>query len=152
MEADPAAISFREMRREDIAACLAVRLRVRENRYSAEQLRNAGASEASMADKLVTSHRGWVGQVGDSVAGFCMADGSTGELWVIAVAPEHEGRGMGRRLMELAQDWLRSVGWKEIWLWTAIDGTTRAYGLYRKLGWHDAGLEGGRRILRLRVA
>jgi ribosomal protein S18 acetylase RimI-like enzyme len=39
-----------------------------------------------------------------------MADRATGEILVIAVLPECEGKGGGRRLMTLAEEWLAPSG------------------------------------------
>jgi ribosomal protein S18 acetylase RimI-like enzyme len=35
-----------------------------------------------------------------------MANGKTGEFWVIAVLPDYEMRGIGSKLLLLAEDWL----------------------------------------------
>jgi len=87
-------------------------------------------------------------EAGDKVVGFSMADRSTGELWVIAVLPEFEGRGIGARLMRLAEDWLWAASCTEAWLTTSIDPTLRAYGFYRKLGWADHEIRGGLRYMK----
>jgi GNAT superfamily N-acetyltransferase len=76
-----------------------------------------------------------------------MANGSTGEFWVIAVRPEYEGRGIGSELLELAEGWLWSIGWKEIWLWTSLDTRLRAYSFYRKRGWIDAEIRKNQRFM-----
>jgi GNAT superfamily N-acetyltransferase len=82
------------------------------------------------------------------IVGFSMADGSNGEFWVVAVLPDHEGRGIGRHLIERGQKWLHDKGWQEIWLWTSPDTSTRAYKLYTLLGWRDCGVQDGQRIMR----
>lgn len=63
---------------------------------------------------------------------------------------EYEGRGLGRRLMELAVQWLRASHCPEIWLWTSPDIATRAYAMYRKFGWEDCGVQGDQRLMKLR--
>jgi N-acetylglutamate synthase-like GNAT family acetyltransferase len=69
------------------------------------------------------------------------------EFWVIAVLPEYEGRGIGSKLLNLAENWLWEIGWKEIWLWTSPDSRLRAYSFYKKHGWVDAEVRRNRRIL-----
>jgi GNAT superfamily N-acetyltransferase len=70
-----------------------------------------------------------------------MADRATGELLVIAVLPEYEGKGVGGRLMALAEDWLAASSCTRAWLTTDVDTSLRAYGFYRKRGWTDWKLE-----------
>ena len=67
-----------------------------------------------------------------------MGNRETGEFWVIAVLPEYEGRGIGSKLLNLAESWLWATGWKEIWLWISLDTQLRAYSFYSKHGWFDA--------------
>jgi ribosomal protein S18 acetylase RimI-like enzyme len=138
---------FREMQQTDIGRCIEVRTLVRENRYSLAALRQEGITEESVAGMLETTHQGWVCEIDDQIVGFSMGDRSTGEFWVVAVLPEYEGRGIGRKLTELAVQWLRANGCNEIWLWTSPDTSTRAYALYRN--WEDCGVEDGKRIMKL---
>jgi len=141
---------FREMEPRDIDRCIEVRTLVRENRYSREALRQVGITGESVARLLATTHKGWVCEADQRVVGFSMGNRSNGEFWVVAVLPEYEGRGIGRKLMELAVQWLRAGGCAEIWLWTSPDVNTRAYALYRKSGWEDCGVQNGQRIMKLR--
>ena len=71
---------------------------------------------------------------------------TSGEMWVIAVLNKHEGKGIGKKLLTLVEDWLWSEGWKEIWLTTDPDETDRAVGFYRHLGWKDWKLEKDRHM------
>ena len=141
---------FREMEQRDVCSCIDVRTSVRENHYSLEELRQAGITEASVTRMLTTTHKGWVCEMDGHVIGFSMGNRSNGEFWVVAVLPEYEGRGIGRKLIELAVQWLRANGCAEIWLWTSPDVSTRAYALYRKSGWEDCGVQNGQRIMKLR--
>ena len=63
-----------------------------------------------------------------------MGNKETGEMWVIAVLREYEGRGIGRQLLRLVEEWLYSQGWKEVWLTTDPDENFRAVGFYRHEG------------------
>src|SRR5437763_1727840 len=67
-----------------------------------------------------------------SVAGFAstgpVRDDDTpgrGELWVINLAPEHWGQGLGRALLAAATEQLRDHGFAEAVLWV-VDGNQRA--------------------------
>lgn len=57
-----------------------------------------------------------------------------GHVEVLAVAPEAEGRGVGRALMRGAEDWARARGLDHLTL-NVFDTNTRARGLYEKLGY-----------------
>jgi ribosomal protein S18 acetylase RimI-like enzyme len=142
------AFDIRPMKVSDIARCIWIRTQTRENRWSLEALRRAGITEQSVADVLDKSHHGWVGEQDGAIVGFSMADRSTGEFWVVAVLPDYEGRGIGRGLVEVAQEWLHANGWEEIWLWTSPDTSTRAYSLYSKLGWRNCGVKDKQLIMR----
>ena len=127
----------------DIPALFYVRTRTRENIYTLEQLRGLGITVESVAQKLATSFKGWLCTHAGQVVAFCIADSSTGELWVIAVLPQYEGKGIGNRLMSLAEEWLWASGCKRAWLTTDIDTALRAYGFYRQRGWSDWKIENG---------
>ena len=140
---------YRSMEPRDIRHCIKVRTSVRENRFSLEALRQEGITEESVTQLLATSHQGWVCEVDGQIVGFGMGNRTNGEFWVLAVLPEHEGRGIGRTLMKFTVEWLRTCGHKEIWLWTSPDTATLAYALYRKANWEDCGVIDGRRIMKL---
>ncbi|MGA8657759.1 MAG: GNAT family N-acetyltransferase [Chthoniobacterales bacterium] len=131
-------MTFREIIPDDISALFVLRTAVSENANTREELYHAGITETTVADMLRSTHRGWLCERDSTVVGFTMANGKTGELWVVAVLPEYEGRGIGSKLLSLAENWLWSIGWKEIWLWTSLDTGLRAYSFYRKHGWIDS--------------
>jgi len=141
---------LRKMEPRDVRRCLEVRTSVRENSYSIEALRQEGITEEAVATMLATTHRGWVGEIGERIVGFSIGNRSNGEFWVIAVLPEFEGRGIGRQLMEQAVQWLRANACAAIWLRTSPDISTRAYGFYRKFGWQDCSIQDGQRVMKLR--
>lgn len=142
-------MKFREITAAEVPALFHVRTRTRENTYTLEQLRALGITPDTVAARLAASFRGWLCEEAGRVVAFCMADRATGELWVIAVLPEHEGRGIGSRLMSLAEDWLWASGCTRAWLTTDIDPTLRAYGFYRQRGWTDWKIEDGLRWMEL---
>jgi ribosomal protein S18 acetylase RimI-like enzyme len=61
-----------------------------------------------------------------------------GELWMINVAPEAWGKGLGRALLERATDELRAAGYEDAVLWV-LDGNARARRFYEAAGWRADG-------------
>jgi len=131
-------MKYRLIEEKDIESLLDVRAATRENAISREDLCNLGVTRESVADMLRTSHRGWLCEENGRIVGFAIGDGKTGEMWVIALQPEFEGRGIGARLLAAVEEWLWSKGWEEIWLWTSSDPRKRAYGFYQRQGWFVA--------------
>lgn len=134
---------FRAITPEDAPSLLAVRTSVRENPFSLEALAAAGITASSVAQRLRGSCRGWLCETQEGVVGFCMGDQNTGELWVLAVLPGFEGRGIGSKLLGLTEDWFWSQGCQCLWLWTSVDRALRAYQLYRKRGWREDEIKNG---------
>ena len=141
---------FRDITHDDIPALFAVRIATRENALSLEELAVLGITVESVRDMMKTTHRGWLCEVDGTMVGFAMGNGKTGEMWVVAVLPEFEARGIGAKLIALVEDWLWSLGWKELWLTTDIDTALRAYGFYVKLGWTDYEIKDGLRYMKKR--
>jgi ribosomal protein S18 acetylase RimI-like enzyme len=99
-----------------------------------------GITPASMAQDLAAGRtKGWVGSWESRIVGFCMGESASGEVLVLAVLPEYEGRGVGKTLLSLAVEWLRSFHPTRVWLSTSPNPDTRAYGFYRALGWRPIG-------------
>ncbi|MBL9216625.1 MAG: GNAT family N-acetyltransferase [Opitutaceae bacterium] len=141
-------MEFRAVTAEDVPALFVVRVATRENALSREALARQGVTEESLRAMLGSSHRGWLCQADGRVVGFAMGNGTTGELWVLAVLPEYEGRGIGSRLLRLAEDWLWSLGWAELWLWTSPQPGRRARQLYGRRGWTEASVRDGRLLMK----
>jgi GNAT superfamily N-acetyltransferase len=95
--------------------------------------------------------RGWACFHDSVLVGFCDGDGETGEVLVLAVLPEYEGKGIGKTLLSRVVEWLQSVGFNQPWLAASPDPSIRAHGFYRSLGWQPNGrsLENGDEILQL---
>ena len=117
-----------------------------------EELQRLGIDPQSVAGSLESSTKGWVCDDSGRVVAFSMADRATGELLVIAVLPEYEGKGVGRQLMALAENWLAASGCKRAWLTTDLDTNLRAYGFYRKRGWTDWKIDRGLRWMELSLS
>jgi ribosomal protein S18 acetylase RimI-like enzyme len=133
-------VIFREVREGDIEELFDVRGATRENAISREGLAARGITPVSVADSLATATtKGWVCSCESRIVGFCIGDSGAGEVLVLAVLPQFEGRGIGKTLLSLAVGWLRSFGPKRIWLGASPDPSTRAHGFYRSLGWRPAG-------------
>jgi ribosomal protein S18 acetylase RimI-like enzyme len=144
-------VNFRDITEADIPALFRVRTATRENVYTLEELHALDITPETVARKLATTFKGWLCVDDGEVVAFCMADRSTGELWVIAVLPAYERRGIGNRLMGEAEAWLSQSGCPRAWLTTDVDPSLRAYGFYRRRGWTDWKLESGLRWMELRL-
>ncbi len=145
-------MSIRPITVADIPALFRVRPRTRENALTLDELRSLGITPESVARWLECSTRGWLWEAPNGeVAGFCMANRSQGELSVIALLPEYEGRGIGGQLMQHAEDWLAQCGCTRAWLTTDEDQGLRAYGFYRHRGWTDWKLERGLCFMQLEL-
>lgn len=125
--------NFRPATLDDIAGMSAVRLAVRENRLSDP----ARITPAMYADHLGPVGRSWVCEVDGRIVGFSSGAAPIGDraasIWALFVLPEYEGRGIGKRLLALAVEWLFAEGATRIVLGTAA--STRADGFYARLGW-----------------
>jgi GNAT superfamily N-acetyltransferase len=114
-----------------------IRVAVRENEMSLEDLRARGITDESIATMLGTSHASFCAEENGRILGFSMADKSDGSIFALFVAPQHEGRGAGSRLLEYAVDALLALGHDRLKLTT--EPGTRAYDFYISHGWRDMG-------------
>ena len=78
------------------------------------------------------------------------ADGTEAEWGRFVIAPEHRGRGWGRRSLALLIEYARSIGMRRLRC-EVLAGNATAAGLYQRLGFMETGSyeDGGRRFLRL---
>jgi RimJ/RimL family protein N-acetyltransferase len=78
------------------------------------------------------------------------ADGTEAEWGRFVIAPEHRGRGWGRRSLALLIEYARSIGMRRLRC-EVLAGNATAARLYQRLGFAETGSyeEGGRRFLRL---
>jgi len=80
-----------------------------------------------------------IAQVNGEVEGFTCANHQTGLIWALFMDKAHEGRGIGRALLDAALAALVAAGHRQAWLTTGAD--TRAERFYRAHGWRDMGRE-----------
>lgn len=131
---------FRQTQISDIDELFTVRARTRENPISRDVLASLGITPESTANDLVSGRlKGWVCLHGADLVGFCSGDAETGEVLVLAVLPDYERKGVGKRLLSHVVESLRSTGFDTLWLAASPDEQTRAHGFYRSLGWRPAG-------------
>lgn len=96
---------FRETLPTDIEALFSIRARTRENPISKDQLASIGITPESTAEQMTSGRvKGWLCLHASTVVGFCSGDAETGEVIVLAVLPEYEGRGVGTRLLSWVVD------------------------------------------------
>jgi GNAT superfamily N-acetyltransferase len=145
-------LKIRETQPGDIEEMFSVRARTRQNPISKERLATYGiTSESSAADMANGRVKGWACFHHSVLVAFCNGDSTTGEVLVLAVLPEYEGMGIGKRLLSHVVEWLRSAGFERPWLAASPDPSIRAHGFYRALGWQHNGqvLANGDEILHL---
>ncbi len=136
----PVDIHYRPALPADIARCIEIRGKTRQNPVSEEVLEEFGVTRASW--EASTEKKQLIGFVAESqaqVVGFCFGDTESGEIAVLALLPEHEGYGMGKTLLLLVLDTLFKLGHQKVWLAASPEPEIRAYGFYRYLGWQPTG-------------
>jgi len=127
---------FRRALAADIPAMSRIRLSVTEN-----VLRDPSRVTVQMyEDYLERCGRGWVAEVDGAVVAFSYADRVDGSIWALFVAPAHEGRGLAKSLLALAETWLFANGFSCIHLSTTPD--TRADRFYKRQGWRRGATSG----------
>lgn len=133
-------LEFRSAVPEDAGACIDLRGRTRQNAFSEDALAGLGITRATWAEGIRDgSCPGHVCQSGDGLVGMAFADRDSGEVQVVAVLPDFEGRGIGQRLLELTLRDLVSHGHTRSFLGCNADPASRSHGFYRRLGWRPTG-------------
>jgi GNAT superfamily N-acetyltransferase len=125
----------------DVRSLFDIRTSVRENHMSFEELAKFGITPDPISNMLNGDARTWVAEENGKAIAFAMANAMEATVFAMFVRLECEGRGLGRRLMKEAEQWLFSQRCEEIWFVTDSDRTVRADGFYRHLGWKDRGVQ-----------
>ncbi|MBB3195507.1 GNAT family N-acetyltransferase [Roseateles terrae] len=126
----------------DIAACIDLRGRTRENAVSAARLAELGITEASWSAQVRAGDLpGFVAVApsGSPLAGYCFGDAHSGEIVVLALLPQWEGQGLGRQLLDATVAHLASLGHQRLFLGCSSNPAHRSFGFYRRLGWTPTG-------------
>ncbi len=112
----------------------------RENAISEERLASLGITAENWAQDIASGKLpGWISTSHGEMVGYCFGDSTNGEIVVLALLPEYEGRGLGRRLLAIVTEHLRTIGHSTLFLGCASDPKVRSYGFYRHLGWQSTG-------------
>lgn len=145
-------VFVRDARPEDAAACIDLRGRTRENAFSAAQLAERGITVDSWAAGIAQGDSiGRIAWDSERMAGYCFAGRDSGEVLVLALLPDYEGRGIGRQLLQDVVSLARDAGHQRLFLACSADPRSRSHGFYRRLGWRPTGGvdEAGDEILEL---
>jgi len=138
---------YRWIELPDIPDLFAIRTATDENNLSLKQLADLDITPETVRQKLLSSYQGWLCRADGKTVGFALGDRLTGELWVMAVIPGYIKNGIGSRLLQLTEEWLRQCGCRRLWLTTDLDTSLRAYSFYLKHGWKDDRIEDGLRYM-----
>ncbi|HEX2543038.1 MAG TPA: GNAT family N-acetyltransferase [Caldimonas sp.] len=132
--------TYRAATPEDVPECIELRGRTRENAIPADRLAAMGITEASWSGDVRSGLLpGYVCTQGEAIVGYCFGDTGSGEVVVLALLPEHEGRGIGKHLLGLVVEHLARSGHARLYLGCSADPRTRSHGFYRHLGWQSTG-------------
>lgn len=143
-------IRIRPTEVRDIPDLYRVRASTRQNAISKETLIEWGITPESTAEGLESGRlAGRVCEEDGRIVGFCTGDRGTGEVLVLAVLPEHEGKGIGSGLLTDVVKVLERQGCPRIWLACSADPASRSHGFYRHNGWKETGksLDNGDEVL-----
>ena len=126
-------MNFREAKISDIKGLYAVRISVKENK-----LPDPGFITEKEYEKYLTYHgKGWLCEIEDEVVGFSIVGLAQRNIWALFVHPDHEGKGIGKKLHDIMLEWYFDQTHQTVWLGTGPN--TRAEEFYRKAGWKETG-------------
>jgi GNAT superfamily N-acetyltransferase len=127
---------------QDIAACVTLRGKTRENAVSVQRLAELGITTVSWAAQVQDIELvGFVAEDAHALVGYCFGNTRTGEVVVLALLPSHEALGLGKRLLSLTTQQLAQAGHTQLFLGCSSDPHTRSHGFYRHLGWVSTGTQ-----------
>ena len=124
----------------DTGECIVLRGMTRENAITAPRLASYGITAESGAKQIEDGRIiGYICIDANRIVGYCYGDRHTGEIQVLALLPDYEGRGIGKTLLSHVVAHLRSIGFKRLFLGCSKNPDHRSYGFYRHLGWRSTG-------------
>ena len=124
----------------DTGECIVLRGMTRENPIMAPRLASYGITAESGAKQIEEGRIvGYVCVDGNRIVGYCYGGTRTGEIEVLALLPDYEGRGIGKTLLSHVVAHLRSIGFRRVYLGCSKNPDHRSYGFYRHLGWRSTG-------------
>ncbi len=133
-------ISYRPATPEDAPECLVLRGQTRENAISVERLAAIGITAQSWGDDIRNADLpGVVALLHGRIVGYCFGDTRNGEVVVLAMLPEVESQGVGKRLLADVVSLLHAKGFNRLFLGCSADPAVRSHGFYRHLGWRSTG-------------
>ena len=127
---------FRQAVSGDIPQIQVVRNAVKENMLSDPAL----VPDSDCENYINQRGRGWVCEISGTIVGFSIIDLVDHNVWALFVHPDHDKKGIGKRLHDVMIDWYFSMTRNTVWLGTAPG--TRAESFYRNAGWREVGLHG----------
>ncbi|MBK9616178.1 MAG: GNAT family N-acetyltransferase [Uliginosibacterium sp.] len=145
---------YRRALAQDAADCVTLRGQTRENALSVEQLRAIGVTvdswRAGIEDESLLGH---VCLHAGKLAGYCFGDAASGEILVLVVLPDHEGQGIGKRLLNAVVADFHHRGHTRLFLGCSSNPASRSHGFYRHQGWVSTGQVDalGDEVLELRI-
>lgn len=133
-------VAYRPAVPDDAEACIVLRGQTRQNAISVQRLQAMGITARSWAEAVRCGRlTGVVCHVDGRLAGHCYGQVADGEIVVLALRPEHEGRGLGRELLGRVVAQLAALGRTRLVLGCSPDPRHRSHGFYRHLGWRPTG-------------
>jgi len=133
-------IKLRPVEPSDFNRCAEIRGMTGDNPISIEVLESIGITESTWAPQVKDGTIvGVVATVSETIIGFCSGEANSGEVLVLALLPEFENYGVGKKMLFNVMELLFESGNEQLWLAASTDPKIRAHGFYRHLGWSPTG-------------
>ena len=133
-------INYRAAVAGDVDQCIEIRGLTRENAFSRADLAELGITPESWAEGIEQGESfGYVCTHDQQIVGYCFGEAEQGEILVLALLPEYENQGIGKKLLDLVVNDMQTAGLERLFLSCVADSQVRSYGFYRYLGWVSTG-------------